>query len=139
MRHQKLFKRENCGEVTVVTLQMKTLDADNAGSFRKAFKGVAWQAERIVIDLGSLCYLDTAGFAGILQWLADVARSADVRLCSASAPARALFELVRANQAFFVYPDKQSAMASFRREVGSLKPVREDRIAVAAMAGQGRP
>ncbi|MBV9742373.1 MAG: STAS domain-containing protein [Acidobacteriia bacterium] len=121
----------------MITFEIETLDRSNTAGFRKSARDVDWRARRILVDLGSLRYLDTAGVAGLLEWLAQIGRTAEVRLCSSSGPVHALLELVRASTLLPLYHDRQSALASFRREEGSKDRIR-DRASMTDLAVQGR-
>jgi anti-anti-sigma factor len=70
---------------------------------------------KVVIDMDGVNYLDSTAFAMFL-YLLRVARSnyCTYRICSLTAGAGELFELLQLHQSLDIYPDRESCFESFR-------------------------
>ncbi|TVQ37790.1 MAG: anti-sigma factor antagonist [Wenzhouxiangella sp.] len=90
-----------------------SIDASNASAFRTAMRAVIENHDRIVIDLGDVEFIDSAGIGTLIACLrASGERQGQLRLCSLNRPVQALFELMRMHRIFEVHSDSISARAS---------------------------
>lgn len=91
----------------------KTIDASNAGQFRSAMTPLIEQHPRIIIDLGEVEFIDSAGIGTLIGCLrAAGERQGQLRLCNLNRPVQALFELMRMHRIFEVHGNLSAAQAS---------------------------
>jgi anti-anti-sigma regulatory factor len=109
------FRRENVGEVLLITLEIQSLDGNNSREVSRRVTEAIGGSSRVVVDLGALRYFDVTGFAELLVWAGGGPHKAEVRFCSQSGTVRALFELLRAPMVVPLYRSFDDAMASLHR------------------------
>ncbi len=91
----------------------KNIDASNATEFRAAMAPLIEQHARIVIDLGDVEFIDSAGIGTLISCLrACGERQGQLRLCRLNRPVQALFELMRMHRIFEVHDDPTAARES---------------------------
>lgn len=101
------------GDVFIAIPTQKSLDASNVQAFRNAIMPQFEQHHRIVLDLGNIEFMDSAGIGTLISCLRVVSeRQGQLRLCSLSRAVRALFELMRMHRLFEVHTDRRSALNS---------------------------
>jgi anti-sigma B factor antagonist len=125
-----LLKWKAVGDVAVFTFTRGRIrderevlrKLDGLGNYIK-FEG----GRKIVLDLSNMEYLSSAG-VGILVGLLKKSKGGDgaLKLCSLQEPIRELFELLRLNTIFEVYPTLDAALASFGT---ATNPARQEREA----------
>lgn len=92
-----------------------SIDASNAAEFRTALAPLIEQHERLVIDLGAVDFIDSAGIGSLISCLrACGERQGQLRLCALKRPVQALFELMRMHRIFEVHEDSSAARASMQ-------------------------
>jgi len=97
----------------VVRATGKNIDAGNASEFRAAMAPLIEQHARIVIDLGDVEFIDSAGIGTLISCLrACGERQGQLRLCRLNRPVQALFELMRMHRIFEVHDDSAAARES---------------------------
>jgi anti-anti-sigma factor len=109
-----ICRHETVGEIIIISLEVQSIDGNNAHKITRRVAEAMVGGGRIVVDLGALRYFDVGGFAAILNWARGGPQKAEVRFCSQSGTIRALFELLRANAVVPLYRSREEAMASFR-------------------------
>jgi anti-anti-sigma factor len=120
-----IFRRETIGEITVITLEIRAMDAANAADVTADLLEAMKNSAKTVLDLGALRYFDVSGFAGILKCVAGGPGEREVRLCSRSGNIRALLELLQADTIVPLYQSREEAMASF--QAAGLSPAQRRR------------
>lgn len=101
--------------VSVATLAGENLDASNVKEFRKSIAPILENNPEIVFDMAQLRFVDSAGLGALLSCLRQQNMAdGDVKLCSISAPVRALFELVRIHRVFDLRDSREEAIRAFR-------------------------
>lgn len=105
---------EHTGPVTVVTFQGSSLDASNNRAFVEALSPWLTPDARIVFDVGLLRFVDSSGLGSMMLCMRRLkASGGDLKLCGLSKSVMALFELVRMNRVFEIYPTRTEAIQSF--------------------------
>ncbi len=108
------FTTETVNDVTVVTLQAETLDANNAKAFKADLIPVLAPGARLVFDLKGVRFVDSSGLGVLLSCLRQVHSSGgDLKLCEMAKAVRALFELVRMNRIFEIFNSRDEALRSY--------------------------
>jgi len=88
----------------VAHLNIDNLDASNAKEFGLSMSPILNENEFIVLDMGSLEFVDSSGLGALLSCLRQQnARGGTLVLCAISKPVRTLFELVRMHRVFDIY------------------------------------
>ena len=87
------------------------LDEANIKDFRSIIAPILKTHTRIVLDLGSLRFIDSAGLAAVLHCLKQLnTQGGDLKLCGLSRSVRTLFELVRMNRIFVTFDTREEAV-----------------------------
>jgi anti-sigma B factor antagonist len=105
------------GDVTVIQLPGRTLDASNAPDFKTATATLLEPGAKLVIDMRNLEFVDSMGLGALVSCLrqAEGAKS-EIKLCQLTKPVRTLFELVRMHRVFEIFNTSDEAQKSY--EIG---------------------
>ena len=108
---------ENAGEVSVVVVPGKALDASNSKDFKAGITPLLTPGAKIVLDLSGLDFVDSSGLGAMVSSLRQISGvGGDLKLCSLKTPVRALIELVRMHRVFEIYNTRDEALAAFSKE-----------------------
>lgn len=108
------FSVETTGKTTVVAVLANKLDAGIAKEFKTGITPLLETHNQIVLDLGSITFIDSSGLGAILSCLRLVTgRQGELKLCNLSKSARILFELVRMHKVFEIFNTREEAVASY--------------------------
>ncbi len=103
---------ENIGEALVLTVNYEALDAKSGKDFRQDFDGVAGDGSQIVLDLGNVEFIDSAGLGAIVASLKKLrSMNGDLKICNVNKPVMALFELVRMHKLVDIFASREEALA----------------------------
>jgi len=112
-----VLRREQIGDVTVVTLEETYLDPSRTGRFRRAMAGVLEPDARVILDLGKVQFVDSAGCGAILQVLRQItAVGGSLSLCGVNRPVRAIFELIRFHRLLDIFNTRKEALRAHQLE-----------------------
>ena len=101
---------EKEGSFSIVTLPSGALDAQNAESFKLALEPLLAAGAEILVDLQKVSFMDSSGLGALVVCLRrTLASGGDLEVCSPQPPVRVLFEVVRAQQIFSIYNNRQEA------------------------------
>ncbi len=104
---------ETIGDVEVIEVLEKNLDADTAQLFKTEMTARLTEGGKIIFDLGMLEFIDSSGLGAMLSCLRKLnATGGDLKLCSLSASVRSMFELVRMHRVIEIYETREEAIAS---------------------------
>ncbi|MFH0995165.1 MAG: STAS domain-containing protein [Pseudomonadota bacterium] len=105
---------ENIGEITIVTLPAKELDAGNAKWFKSQMLIVVEKSKKIVLDMHHVQFVDSSGCGALLFLLRSItSKGGDMKLSSIQKPVQALFEMVRLHRIVEILEDREMAIRSF--------------------------
>ena len=105
------------GDVMVARIKLDHLDASTVEDFKSAAKPVIEKNMKIVLDMGSLSFVDSSGIGAIISCLRMInGKGGDLKLCGLSKPVRSLFELVRMHRIFDIFETSDEAVAAFVRQ-----------------------
>ncbi len=108
-------KIETTGDVTIVAVNAKELDAGNADDFRRALAPVLKDCRKLVIDLDQVGFVDSRGCGAILSCLKQIAPAGgDLKLCRVTPPVRAVFDLIRMPSICQIVNTREEAVDAFR-------------------------
>lgn len=93
------------------------LDASNKDEFRDALDGALKNSISVVVDLSAVRFVDSSGL-GVLMSALKRARAlgGDIVACGIVKPVKQLFNLVRLDRVMTEFPDRESAVASLRKQ-----------------------
>ncbi len=101
-------------DVLVVALEEKVLDARNAKAFRSEVESALNAHRQVVLDMGTLTFMDSSGLGALLSCLRQVTgHGGDMKICALTPQVRAIFQLVRMHRLFDIYNTREEAMKSF--------------------------
>ena len=105
---------ERAGDVTVAVLKAEYLDGNTSRDFNERLATLPGDANRLVLDLGQVLFLDSTGCGALLSARKRLrGAGGDLKVCSLTSPVRALFDLVRMNRLIGVYRTRDEAVAAF--------------------------
>ena len=109
-------RREQSGEVAIVTPMDAHLDASNAGDFKQAMVPVLDTQNSVVLDLREVQFVDSSGLGAILSCLRQLnGKGGDLKLCGMTKPVHVLFELVRMHRVFDIFSNREDAVRAFSK------------------------
>jgi anti-sigma B factor antagonist len=101
------------GEILVVSLRDKRLDAVIAASFREAMlERISQGQNKIVLDLTNVGFLDSSGLGAIVAILKQVGHEGCLHLCGVSPAVMAVLRLTRMDRVFKTFPTRAAALAA---------------------------
>jgi anti-sigma B factor antagonist len=69
---------------------------------------------RLVLDLGSVMYIDSSGLGGLVAAMKHArAAGGDIRVCGLESDVRSLFEMTRLNKVMAVHATREEAVAAW--------------------------
>ena len=111
-------------DISVITLQEEALEAANVKDFKHFINPIIEEHAKIVLDLSEVQFMDSSGLGSILHCLRKLnAAGGDMKLCKATKPVRALFELIRMHRIFEIYNTEEEAIEAFQLEESRIAPV----------------
>jgi anti-sigma B factor antagonist len=109
---------EKIGEVAVVVVPVKELDAGNTADFKRDMAPVLEAYARVVLDLNGVRFIDSSGLGSFLSCLRKLtAKGGDLKLCRVSKQVRTVIELVRMNRMFEILDTREEAVGAFHASV----------------------
>jgi anti-sigma B factor antagonist len=108
-------KIETIGDVTIVAVNAKELEANNADAFRQAIAPVLKDCRKLVLDLDQVRFVDSRGCGVILSCLKQIAPTGgDLKLCRVTPPVRTVFDLIRMHSICQIVNTREEAVEAFR-------------------------
>jgi anti-sigma B factor antagonist len=106
---------ESSGNIVVVSVHAKALDAASADEFRRLLGPVLESHDKAVLDLGEVSFVDSSGLGAVLSAMRQLAgRGGDLKICNVSKPVRVIFELVRFHRIVDILNTREEALRAFR-------------------------
>ena len=106
---------EKVGDVTIIAVNVKELDASNADQFRRAIVPVLKDCRKLVLDLDEVQFIDSRGCGVILSCLKHLsAVGGDLKLCRVTPPVHMVFELIRMHSICEIVGTREEAVAAFQ-------------------------
>lgn len=106
---------ERVGEATIAVVQGDTIVAANREDFTCKMAPLLTAQARVVLDLSGVRFVDSSGIGTIVS-SAKTLKSlrGSLRICGATSPVRALFEMVKLDRLVEIYENREQAIDSFR-------------------------
>ena len=109
------LKVEKVQDVAVVTLDQDYLDAGNSTEFKKQLKEVDGSANKIVLDLAKVSFVDSSGLGAILSGLRRATQAGGgLKICGVSQSVKVLFELIGMHKIVQIFDNRDKAVESFQ-------------------------
>lgn len=102
------------GDVLVVTVNAKRIDAATAVAFRDALVESASSstAARVVVNLDQVELVDSSGLGALVSALKQIRRERPAALCGLQRPVDNLMKLTRMDRMFTIHTDVDAAVAA---------------------------
>lgn len=102
------------GDVTICALNGE-ININTSPDVRKVFDAlIAKKTTKVVLDLGSVNYIDSSGLATLVEMLRKMKRyEGKLRLCNLSEKVRNLFEITKLTKLFSIYNSEAEALKEF--------------------------
>jgi anti-sigma B factor antagonist len=114
-RRLRVFTRK-VGRVVAARVSAEHLTAANVKDFKAKMAVIAEPKAKIVLDVGELQFVDSAGIGALLSLVKNLSASeGEIRLCNVTKQVRGLLELVRVDRFLKIYDSREEAIASFGR------------------------
>jgi anti-sigma B factor antagonist len=105
---------EHIGDVVVVALAGKSLDASNVKEFKQEITPILASKAKVVF-MSQLQFVDSSGLGSLLSCLRQLqAGGGELKLCGLAQPVPTLFTLVRMNRIFDIFPTKAAAVSALQ-------------------------
>jgi len=110
----EMFSAQEYGDVLVISIQLPSFDLRNSKEFRsEAYKAMENHL-KVVLDLGEVKFMDSSALGTLISLLrASNTRGGELKLCAAQSAVQVLFELTRLYRVYSLFPDVDSAVASY--------------------------
>lgn len=107
---------EKVDNVTVVTVPLEFLDASNNREFKDRMAQVLSGVKYLLLDLHHVNFIDSSGLAALLTCLKQLSASGgDMKICQATSPVKALFDLVKMHRIVEVCRTRDDALRAFSK------------------------
>ena len=102
------------GDIFICKLEGE-IDFNNSSDLRKSFvKLIESQAQKVVLDLEKVTYVDSSGLATLVEMLQKLKSSnGQLKLAGLQEKVRSVFEITKLEKIFEIYPQVQQAVESF--------------------------
>jgi anti-anti-sigma factor len=102
------------GDVTVVEVDEKTLDAEGAEAFRAQVEAHLVRNPKVILDLGAITFADSTGLGAILVCLHRAsAIGGQVRICSLRPLVQEMFHVLRLDRLVDLHATREEALRAF--------------------------
>lgn len=105
---------DECGDVLVVTVDAKRLDAATAVAFRDGLVGCVTDSDavRVVVNLDQVELVDSSGLGALVSALKQIKRDRPAALCGLQRPVENLMKLTRMDRMFTIHTNTEAALAA---------------------------
>ncbi len=101
--------------VTVFRPGVSKVDQSNASVFLAPLNALPTGAQRIVLDLSEIAFLDSAGLGAIVSLIRQTrTEGGEIRLCNPRSAVKVLFSMVRLENIVKIDPDVDTAVTAIQ-------------------------
>jgi anti-sigma B factor antagonist len=97
------------GPIRVITMQEPRIDAAIAICFRETVRQAATGADRVVLDLSSVSFLDSSGLGALVGILKLLGADTRLELAGLQLPVARVMQLTRMDRVFTIHPEVPDA------------------------------
>jgi anti-sigma B factor antagonist len=114
---QRTFHRED-GQLAVVVVPSGDLDVATAWQFRLKLQScIANVTPHVIVNLGQLHAIDSAGMTTLVAGLRDTEKAAgSFRICNLPLPLRPVFEVSMMDNLFTIYDSEDAAVTAWKTD-----------------------
>jgi anti-sigma B factor antagonist len=106
------FTVQPSGDVSVVTVQAKRLDAYLAPEFKAKLVDLVQSGhERIVMDMAVLEFIDSSGLGALIAGLKALGGRGEIVLCGITPRLLSLFQLTHVDKLFHIFDNVEEAVS----------------------------
>ncbi len=110
------LKLEQIDDITFAQVCEESIRADNAPEFKACLLSLLKPDAKIVLDMGSLKFMDSSGIGSLLSFVKKSQNTQDsLKLCNVTKQVQNLFDLVRVNRFLHVFESCEEAVKSFHK------------------------
>lgn len=108
------IKEKHLGDITICSIAGE-ININTSLNMRKGFEKLACENSRkIILNLGSVSYIDSSGLATLIEMLQRVKRNNGVmRLSNLSEKVSSLFEITKLDKLFNIFSNEEEALKNF--------------------------
>jgi anti-anti-sigma factor len=111
----KVDRHEMDGATVVLVSELKEVDVASADAFKEAVLKAMGEASKVVIDVSTIEFFDSAGMRVLLSIKKHIVqRNGKLVLAGLNRPARDIFRMVGFDVIFLIYPDIPQAVAALK-------------------------
>ncbi|WP_028973222.1 STAS domain-containing protein [Spirochaeta cellobiosiphila] len=100
--------------ISVVSIEMKVLDTNSYKAFKNELLEKVEEEGKLLLDMQSLEFVDSAGLGAILAILRSVhQKKGQIKICNVGRSVKILFDLVRLGRLLEIYDSYEEAIEAF--------------------------
>jgi anti-sigma B factor antagonist len=100
--------------LTIVSLRMKYLDAQNAKTIKAELQSLLEPEMKVILDVSDVEILDSSGLGVVISCLRQLSSSGgDLKLAGVSKKLRTIFELVRFHHVLDLFSSREEAIRAY--------------------------
>jgi anti-sigma B factor antagonist len=108
------ISRRDIGDVIVLECSGRITLGEGSATLRDTLRDVARAQDRIVLNLGSISYIDGSGIAQLVSEYTRIAnKGGQLKLCNVPKRVRDLLQITKLYTVFEVFENDQAAVQSF--------------------------
>lgn len=108
------FFKETVGDVSIILVREKMIDARNAQSVKAEIQALLQPGMKLVLDLSPVEFLDSSGLGVLLSCMRHLnGCNGQMKLVGVSKPVRTILELVRFHRIMDIHNDREEALRSY--------------------------
>ena len=108
------FHTERVGDIMVVELPGKNLDASNSQEFKRDISSLLKANSKVIFDMTKLDFVDSSGCGAMLSCLKMLKRKrGELKICGLQDRVSDLLQLMRLERVFDIKPTQEDAIHAF--------------------------
>jgi len=108
------FHTEQVGDIMVVELPVKSLDASNSQEFKRDISSLLGANSKVIFDMANLGFVDSSGCGAILSCLKKIkGKRGELKICGLQDRVNELLKLMRLERVFDIKTTKEDAINAF--------------------------
>ncbi len=108
------FHTEQVGDIMVVELPVKSLDASNSQEFKRDISSLLEANSKVIFDMAKLGFVDSSGCGAILSCLKKIkGKRGELKICGLQDRVSDLLKLMRLERVFDIKTTKEDAINAF--------------------------
>jgi anti-sigma B factor antagonist len=110
----KLETKKSGNVLIVRPVDVKSLDAQSSPRFREELLELTEREDNLILNMKNVEFMDSSGLGAVISGFKNLSRrGGEIKLVALAPDVRSLFEITRLHRVFEIYPDEETALASF--------------------------